>query len=455
MLIDIVVAACRDYNENFTGIGYGNNIPWISSKFSEDLLHFKNLTQNSVVIMGRLTHESIGKILPDRVNIVIGSQFKKKIPGVFYARTSDDAIRKAKELGYSSVFVIGGSEIYKHFLEFYKVSKIYLSAIDEFHVTDRHFYVPKNFTLSFTETKKLSDNVELQVYNGENKAEMDYIDLIHDILETGVEKNDRTGVGTFSTFGNSLKFNLQEGFPLLTTKKVPWQMVLKELLWFLSGSTDARELQKQGVHIWDGNTSREFLDNCGLHHYREGDLGAMYGFQFRHYGAEYINCETDYGKQGFDQIYSAIKLIKEDPDSRRIIITSWNPSDRKIMCLYPCHGLIIQFFVRDCYLDCQMYQRSADMGLGVPFNIASYAFLTHMFAHVCDLSPGRLTIVFGDTHIYNNHIEPLETQVKRTPYPFPRLKINRKVEDIFDFKLEDFTIEDYRYYPGIKMMMAV
>jgi dihydrofolate reductase/thymidylate synthase len=450
MLIDLVVACCKNQHGLFQGIGVRNNIPWHSS---EDLLHFKELTKGSTIIMGRKTHESIGRILPDRENIVIGNQFKKKIPKVFYVRSPEDALELAESLNQNQVYIIGGAQIYNYFLQHFCISKIYLTEINETHRTDREFIVSANFIQA--SSKSLSDNAVLKIYHSANPEENIYLNIIRNIIENGVSKDDRTGVGTLAVFGEKMTFNLQNGFPLLTTKKVPWKMVLKELLWFISGSTDAKVLQNQNVHIWNGNTTREFLDNRGLTHLPEGDLGAMYGFCFRYYGAEYINCETDYTGKGFDQIQNAVDLIKSDPGSRRILITSYNPAERNNICLYPCHGLVIQFFVRDGYLDCQMYQRSADMGLGVPFNIASYAFLTHMMAHVTEKSPGVLTIVTGDTHVYKNHIEPLKRQLNKTPYVFPWLKINRNVESIFNFKLEDFDMLDYRCYPSIKMQMAV
>jgi dihydrofolate reductase/thymidylate synthase len=450
MLIDIIVACCKNQQDRFIGIGAGNNIPWHSS---EDLQHFKNITKDSAIIMGRKTHESIGRSLSDRHNIVIGNQFRKKTPGCFYVRSPEDAIELASSLNQTQVFIIGGSQIYNYFLHYYQVSKIYLTEINQTHQTDRSFVVPANYIeASYT---ILSNIATLKVYHCSNSAENSYLNIIKDIISNGVSKDDRTGVGTLANFGEKMTFDLQHGFPLLTTKRVPWKMVLKELLWFISGSTDNKILQEQNVHIWDGNTTREFLDNRGLSRLPEGDLGAMYGHAFRYYGSEYKDCKTDYNGQGYDQIANAVELIKNDPGSRRILITSYNPAERNNICLYPCHGLVIQFFVRNQFLDCQMYQRSADMGLGVPFNIASYAFLLTMMAHVTGKSPGKLAIITGDTHVYKNHIEPLQRQLNRVPYAFPELKINRTVDSIFDFKLEDFEMNDYRCYPGIKMKMAV
>lgn len=453
MLINIVVACSKDpygdSHENFVGIGYDNRIPWHSP---EDMESFKKITENTILLMGRKTHESIGRILTDRENFIVGNQFSKKIPGAFYFRSIEDAVETAKDLD-KNISVIGGSEIYRYMLKNYTISKVYLTEINRVYTVNKFFHIDfKYFKISRQE--KLSDLANLVVYNRKNSEEEAYLELIRKAIG-GSERVDRTSVGTFAVFGEKLTFDLSKGFPLLTTKKIPWKMVLKELLWFLSGSTDNQVLNEQNVHIWDGNTTREFLDSRGLNNLPEGDLGAMYGFQFRHSGAQYKDCKTDYTGQGFDQIKNAIDLIKNDPGSRRIIITSYNPADREKMCLYPCHGLVIQFFVRENMLDCQMYQRSADIGLGLPFNIASYAFLVHMFAHVTGLSPGVLNIITGDTHVYSNHVEPLKRQLERTPYAFPKLKINREVKDIFDFCTDDFDIIDYECYPGIKMQMAV
>ena len=226
------------------------------------------------------------------------------------------------------------------------------------------------------------------------------------------------------------------------------------MLWFIKGSTDAKELQKKNVHIWDGNGSREFLDQCGFTDREEGDLGPVYGFQWRHFGASYDNCKTNYHKKGFDQLNHCIHLIKTEPTSRRIIMSAWNPPDLKDMALPPCH-IMCQFYVDGEYLSCQMYQRSADVGLGVPFNMASYSLLTCMVAHVCNLKPKTFHYCMGDTHIYKNHVDQLKTQLKRTPRNFPVLKIKNTRNSIDDFEYEDFQLFEYNPYPNIKMDMAV
>ncbi|XP_052870570.1 thymidylate synthase-like, partial [Anopheles cruzii] len=249
----------------------------------------------------------------------------------------------------------------------------------------------------------------------ENKDELGYLQLIREILAKGCKRDDRTGVGTVALFGSQLRYSLRDGtFPLLTTKKVFFRGIAEELLWFIKGSTNAKELQAKGVRIWDGNSTREFLDSCGFTDREEGDLGPVYGFQWRHFGAKYKTCHDDYSGKGKDQLAEVIDKIKNNPTDRRIIMSSWNPVDISIMALPPCHCLA-QFFVANGELSCQMYQRSADVGLGVPFNIASYSLLTHMIAHVTGLKTGEFIHTTGDTHIYLNHIDALKEQVQRTP----------------------------------------
>ncbi|KAL9871877.1 thymidylate synthase-like [Glossina fuscipes] len=293
-----------------------------------------------------------------------------------------------------------------------------------------------------------------QSEQSDNPDEQQYLNLVQKILTTGVERTDRTGVGTLSIFGAQMRFNLRASFPLLTTKKVFWRAVCEELLWFISGSTDAKVLQNKNIHIWNGNASREFLDRCGFSDREEGDLGPIYGFQWRHFGAQYRTCRDSYGTEGVDQLKQIIRTITTNPTDRRMILSSWNPVDIPKMALPPCHCLA-QFYVSNNELSCQLYQRSADMGLGVPFNIASYALLTCMIAHLTGLKPGEFIHTTGDTHIYKTHIQPLKEQLTRKPHAFPKLIIKRAVENIEDFRYSDFEIVDYNPYPKIQMEIAV
>jgi len=289
----------------------------------------------------------------------------------------------------------------------------------------------------------------------EEHEEQQYLQLIRKIIQTGNKKGDRTGTGTLSLFGAQLRFSLRDGsFPLLTTKKVFYRGIAEELFWFIRGSTSAKELQEKNVRIWDGNSSRAFLDNIGLNHREEGDLGPVYGFQWRHFGAEYVDMHADYSGKGVDQLANVINLIRTRPDDRRILLCAWNPADLDKMALPPCHCLV-QFYCANGELSCQLYQRSADMGLGVPFNIASYALLTIMLAHVTGLKPGDFVHTLGDAHVYSNHVEALKQQLERKPRPFPTISIKRKVENIEEFKFEDFEVTGYDPHPKIAMDMAV
>ena len=261
-----------------------------------------------------------------------------------------------------------------------------------------------------------------------------YLDLLQHILDHGVKKQDRTGTGTISTFGYQMRFNLQDGFPLVTTKKVHLKSIIYELLWFLNGDTNVKYLQDHGVRIWN-----EWADE-------NGDLGPVYGYQWRHW-------RTPDGKE-VDQIANLIEGLKNNPDSRRHIVSAWNPADVDDMALPPCHTMF-QFYVVDGRLSCQLYQRSGDTFLGIPFNIASYALLTMMVAQVCGLQPGDFVHTIGDAHIYLNHIEQVKLQLSRNPYPLPTMKINPEVKDIFSFKYEDFTLENYQCHPTIKGEISV
>jgi thymidylate synthase len=261
-----------------------------------------------------------------------------------------------------------------------------------------------------------------------------YLNLLQYILNNGVQKNDRTGTGTISTFGYQMRFNLQEGFPLVTTKRLHVKSIIHELLWFLKGETNIAYLKENGVRIWD-----EWADE-------NGELGPVYGKQWRSW--EGANGKT------IDQVSDLITQIKKNPDSRRLIISAWNVADLPDMALMPCHT-IFQFYVAEGKLSCQLYQRSADVFLGVPFNIASYALLTMMIAQVCDLQLGEFIHTFGDVHIYNNHLEQVQLQLSRTPLPLPTMKLNPEVKNIFDFKFEDFSLENYQFHPAIKAPVAV
>jgi thymidylate synthase len=322
--------------------------------------------------------------------------------------------------------------------------------------------------------------------------EHQYLNLIRDILSRGEHRPDRTGTGTLSLFAPpQLRFSLSKPspddpnshipvLPLLTTKRVFLRAVTTELLWFISASTSSKPLSEAGIHIWDGNGSRAFLDNLGFTSREEGDLGPVYGFQWRHFGAEYTDCHADYAGQGVDQIKEIVRKLKENPYDRRIILSAWNVADLKKMALPPCH-MFAQFYVsfpsarrgedaleldpeteektpQKGLLSCVLYQRSCDMGLGVPFNIASYALLTHMLAYACDLVPGELIHTMGDAHVYLDHVDALKEQLVREPREFPTLNIKRNDRgsgEMDGWKVEELEVVGYKPYAGIKMKMSV
>ncbi|KAM1794229.1 hypothetical protein ACFX11_034728 [Malus domestica] len=487
----VVVAATREM-----GIGKDGKLPW---RLPSDLKFFKDITvttsdpaKKNAIIMGRKTWESIlpeHQPLPGRLNVVLTRS------GSFDIATAENVVicgsmASALELLAASpyclsiekVFLIGGGQILREALnasgcEAIHITEIgtniecdtFIPAIDSSVFQPWYSSFPKvengirhSFTTyvrvrnsaveSLCENNDLnsnskSDSVKCEVKNFsylpkmifEKHEEHMYLRLVREILSDGTAKDDRTGTGTLSKFG---------------CQKVFWRGVVEELLWFISGSTNAKVLQEKGIHIWDGNASRDYLDSVGLTDKEEGDLGPVYGFQWRHFGARYTDMHADYTGQGFDQLLDVTDKIKNNPDDRRIILSAWNPSDLKSMALPPCH-MFAQFYVANGELSCQMYQRSADIGLGIPFNIASYALLTCMIAHVCDLVPGDFIHVLGDAHVYRTHIRPLQEQLEKLPKPFPILKINPEKKNIDSFAAADFQLIGYDPHQKIEMKMAV
>lgn len=502
----VLVAATRDM-----GIGKDGKLPW---KLPSDLKFFKEITQitsdagkRNAVIMGRKTWESIPlehRPLPGRLNVVLtrsGSFDIATVENVVICGSIGSALELLAASPYclsiEKVFVIGGGQILSEALNAPECDAIHITEIETriecdtfipsidssvFQPWYSSFPIVENnirYCLStyvrvrsaaveslsqnndiVLDSKTNSDKFEVKQFSFlpkmvfEKHEEYLYLRLVQDIISDGNLKDDRTGTGTLSKFGCQMRYNLRTTFPLLTTKKVFWRGVVEELLWFISGSTNAKVLQEKDIHIWDGNASREYLDSVGLTDREEGDLGPVYGFQWRHFGARYTNMHADYSGQGFDQLLDVINKIKNNPNDRRIVLSAWNPSDLKLMALPPCH-MFAQFYVANGELSCQMYQRSADMGLGVPFNIASYALLTCMIAHVCDLAPGDFIHVIGDAHVYRNHVRPLEEQLQKLPKPFPILKINPEKKDIDSFVAEDFKLIGYDPHQKIEMKMAV
>lgn len=494
----IVVACTREF-----GIGLDGGLPW---RLPGDMAFFKALTcetsepsKRNALVMGRRTWESIPpkfRPLPGRLNVVLSRSAQLRplsSEEVLVCSSLHSALHLLASPPYSAsvetVFVIGGGQVYKEAVELPGCDAIHMTEIEYscecdtfFPAFDKQVFrlwysslpvVESNIRYSFTtyvregaqghENGRKDSVLAEQPGNAvtqipksirERHEEYQYLNLIQDIIQNGAEKGDRTGTGTLSKFGCQMRFNLRSSFPLLTTKRVFWRGVLEELLWFISGSTNAKVLQDKGIHIWDGNASRDYLDSLGLTGREEGDLGPVYGFQWRHFGAKYTDMHADYSGQGFDQLADVIEKLRCKPEDRRIILSAWNPADLQLMALPPCH-MFAQFYVANGELSCQMYQRSCDMGLGVPFNIASYALLTCILAHICDLKRGDFIHVLGDAHVYKNHVEPLEQQLKNIPKPFPALKISTSKKDIDLLKASDFELIGYDPHKKIAMKMAV
>jgi dihydrofolate reductase/thymidylate synthase len=480
------------------GIGKDGTLPW---KLPEDMAHFKKVTmaassgKSNAVIMGRKTWDSIPekfRPLPGRINVVLTRksaepEYVSPYPaGVVVASSVKDTLEKlGSRDDVSEIFAIGGESVYKEALELPTCSRVFLTMIAKDFECDA-FFPPldysafrvsyhsktnshKDLTYDFLVYDRIQEDDEskgavrqetspsMVALGGLDQflhEEYQYMKLIREIIDKGWAGDDRTGVGTISVFGTSMRYDLSKSFPLLTTKRTFFRGIMEELLWFIKGDTNGNHLSEKGVKIWDGNGTREFLDKRGLSHREVGDLGPVYGFQWRHFGAKYVDMHTDYTGQGVDQLAEVIDKIKNNPTDRRILLSAWNPADLNEMALPPCH-MFCQFYVANGALSCLMYQRSADIGLGVPFNIASYALLTCMIAQVCDLKPGEFIHNMGNTHVYTNHVEPLKEQLQRTPRPFPVLRINPEVKDIDSFQASDFEIVSYCPHGKIAMEMAV
>ena len=387
------------------------------------------------------------------------------------------------------IFIIGGESIYDAFKNM--ICRIHLTQINHDFKCDKFFFkIPYDFKISSHSKKHTTiyqpndknidyyfltyDKTNTQESNSlcENEdilfrpttkqrytvpLEQPYLNLCRDVICQGEIRKDRTGTGTQALFGQQMRFDISTHIPILTTKRVPWKSCIEELLWFLRGDTDANILKEKGVTIWNGNSSKEFLDICGLSHLEEGDCGANYSFQWRHFGSEYISRHHDYENQGVDQITYIENLLKNEPTSRRIFLSAWNPSDLKKTVLPPCH-VSAQFYVNEKkQLSCHMYQRSCDMFLGVPWNILSYTILTYILAFRNGFTPNELIISTGDTHIYDNHREQVFTQLKRKPVAYPKLVLNEnlKIKNWKHMTVDDFELVGYFPHPTIKGIMSV
>ena len=474
-----LIVACDSKN----GIGLNNTIPW---NLSKEIQYFKKITTHTtnpillnVVIMGRKTWDSISdnyKPLTNRINIVLTrTEINNCISkNLFYCSSIENSIsllKTIKNVNLDNIYIIGGESIYREALTNFKCTKIYLTEIYNNYNCDKFFpEVPSYYKLA-TVSNFIKDHNEyyrnLVYYNTnssnsyelwKNKEECNYLDVMQKILTLGEKKIDRTKIGILSLFGETLKYDLRDTFPVLTTRRQFLRGVFEELKFYISGKTDNSILNDNKITIWNANTTREFLDKRGLSHYPENDMGETYGFNFRHYGAEYKTCKEDYNNKGFDQIDYVLNLIKTDPTSRRIIIDIWNCSTIHKAALPPCLCKYqFNVNVEKQELDLIIYLRSSDFFLANNWNTCTGAFLVHMICNLKDinLTPGTLTVFSADTHIYLSHIEQSKENIKREPRPFPKLVIKDKKDKLEDFNYSDMKIIGYKPYKTISAEMAV
>lgn len=492
-------------------------LPGDMSYFRELTSRVRDAKRQNVVVMGRKTWESIPekfRPLKGRINVVLSRSFAspggkpddaENVSAVANGHGSapsakSEAYSQAQQAGKAlgdgvlgtsslesaleliaspelrdrveSTFIIGGGQVYAEALRHPNCDVVHLTQVEKEFECDTFLppldpekwgvwsasepLVENGVRYSFVcyTRRGVDPTPVLPPTMASRHEEYQYLELVKELITSGTFRPDRTGTGTYSRLGRVTRWNLRHTFPLLTSKRVFWKGVAEELLWFVSGSTNANLLRDKGIKIWDGNSSREFLDSRGLQHREVGDLGPVYGFQWRHFGAAYKDMHTDYTGQGVDQLRAIIEQLKKDPNDRRMLMSAWNPAALHEMALPPCH-MFCQFYVADGELSCLMYQRSCDVGLGVPFNIASYALLTRMVAQVTGLRPGEFVHVMGDTHVYANHVEPLQEQLNNTPRHLPVLRLNPAKTDIDSFTFEDFELQYYTPHATIKMKMAV
>ena len=465
------------------GIGLGNDIVW---NLADDMRRFRTLTMGGHVIMGRNTYRSIPikhRPLEGRVNIVLSNTLTREDveDDVHIVKSFSDALALSYKIDNTAeCWIIGGEQVYLEALNSNTVTRIELTEVMFRYPCSKMF--PCHLLHDYTVTKyedvsthryfTLKHEPESQLYKSRftwitphlYQGEFGYLRLLQQMVNranNGEWRETRNGLTT-SSFSHTLKCDLSCGFPLLTTKRMFWSGIVKELLFFLKGSTDATILSRQKVRIWDANTTREFLDQRGLDDYKVGDMGPMYGWQWRHFGAAYGGCNKDYTGEGYDQLRYLLTKLQESPNDRRMMMTTFNPSDVSKSVLAPCHSLVLQFYVSDNKLSVSMYQRSADIFLGVPFNIASTALLTHLIAHALHMTVGEMTITFGDLHMYKEHLSAAKTQLRRVPHPPPKLTISKlsksdDIDDLLEFletvQIKDIKRSEYHHRGPIKAIM--
>jgi len=475
--------------DSSSGIGKNGTLPW---SFKEDMKIFKHFTSNDtlespVVIMGRKTLESLPKcFLPNRHNIVITtkkfddlSNFLKhsiETNKIDIANSFPEALCIANKYTSNNIWVIGGAEIYNLAFRNKNINQIYLTTIDDSFDCDTFVKLPpvKNIIYEKFMTEKNRHNtkeynLKFTIYEPQLTAEQQYLNLIDEIIDKGNERETRNAT-VLSLFGKELKFDVSKTFPLLTTKKMFLRGIVEELLFFIRGDTDTTKLSEKSVRIWEGNTSQEFLDKMNFD-YPVGEMGPMYGYQWRFFNKLYPDgCRNDTFSQcdcctnngdGIDQLKNLINEIKTNPHSRRLLMTDFNPAQASEGVLYPCHSLILQFYVEEIndikYLSVKMYQRSADVFLGLPFNIASTTILLYIIAQLTGCKPKEVNITLGDCHIYSCHLEQVMRQLKRQPFQEPQFKIPQftTLEEFENASWHDgFVLLNYEHHPGIKAQMV-
>lgn len=444
------------------------SIPW---KSQTDMDFFKKVTttcpedKKNVVIMGRNTFQSIGRKLPKRINIILTSN-QQILDDLITFGTLNTALEYCSNIdNIHNIFIIGGARLYEEAFSHPRLEKIYWNKLNIQHSKANIFVKNPQLDNFILDEDFIKNDIRFMKYiNKGNHCESEYLSLLQDILENGDERKTRNSI-TKSLFGKKLEFNLKNKFPLLTTKKMFLRGIFEELLWFLRGKTDSKYLENKKVNIWKGNTTEEFIRSRNLP-YREGDIGNMYGFQLKHSGCEYKGCDAHYTGKGFDQLEYCLNLLKTDKYSRRIIMTTFTPDKADMGVLYPCHGIVIQFYVKESnsknYLSCHMYQRSGDAFLGIPFNITSYSLMTYIICEIINNDieynglkyyPDNLIISFGDVHIYEDHYEQVKQQIEREPYNFPKIKFNKSIKSFEDINWENLILTEYNSHPKIKAEM--
>ncbi len=469
--------------DNKSGISKNNIIPWY---IPQDLKYFKKKTEYSYVVMGKNTWLSLKKPLENRINVVISTTLKKSDSNpphhIFNSFENFLSFIKLKKVqkDYSplyntttlsdDIYIIGGSRLYKESMMYSNCIYIYTTEIYKNFECDNFFpTIPNHFKTvnvgKFNYDKNTDTyfrhitykKIDLYSRLWKNLEEENYLNLLRDILNNGIQKNDRTNIGTISLFGHSLSYDISDTFPILTTRKQFFRGIFEELMFYLRGQTDNNILVNKGIHIWTKNTTREFLDNKNLNNHKEGDMGSTYGFNFRHFGFDYYGCDYNYvNGNGFDQLSHIINLIKNEPDSRRIIISLWDPNNNKNAALPSCLCWY-QFYVRKNFLDLIIHIRSSDYFLANNWNTCTGALFVNLICNLKDINlvPGRLIVNMGDVHIYKNHIEEVKNSLERTPKPFPKLNIVNKKDNITDFNFEDVKLIGYSPQNSIKVDMAV